>query len=108
MVPDCNFQFHYSGSQTPAHFVPLHPSPEETGGEMDSGWDLEGQGESGLFRQSRSVQAVGGQLRRVTQRHSTSIVTLCISHNHKSVFETVPVALFTTAKTWKQPKSLLT
>ena len=75
---------------------------------MDSGWDLEGQGESGLFRQSRSVQAVGGQLRRVTQRHSTSIVTLCISHNHKSVFETVPVALFTTAKTWKQPKSLLT
>ena len=34
MVPDCNFQLQYSGSQTPAHFVPLHPSPEEIGGKL--------------------------------------------------------------------------
>ena len=31
LVPDCNFQLHYLGSQSPTHFLPLYPSPEVIG-----------------------------------------------------------------------------
>ena len=76
MVPDCNFQLQYSGSQTPAHFVPLHSSPKEIGEKWTQGETWKAKEESLVFfRQSCSLQAVGGQLRWMTQRDITSIVT---------------------------------